>query len=222
MNIINLAKHFLYLYKESKIKKSLGHCGIDCNILPPILLGKPQNVFIEDYTLIQPNCQFIIVTGKFILKKWSSLSCGCTVITGNHKPTVGINQRLIARLHINDREQDIIVEEDCWIGANVTLLSGALIRRGAVVGTGALINKEIPPYAVVVGIPARIIGVKFSKEQILQHEKNLYPEKLRMKEDELNILFEQHYKNAKVLGTDYISNEDLEKCKKFSYMQYQL
>ena len=66
------------------------------------------------------------------------------------------------------------IENDCWIGTNVTLLPGAYIGRGSVVAACALVNKTIPPYAVVAGIPAKIIGCKFNLEQILKHEEALY------------------------------------------------
>ena len=76
-------------------------------------------------------------------------------------------------------EKDVIVEEDIWIGTNVTLLAGTHIGRGCIVGACSLLNKEYPPYAVLAGSPAKIIAVKFSIEQILEHEKALYEENER-------------------------------------------
>lgn len=92
------------------------------------------------------------------------------IVTGNHVPTVGLNQRIIERLHINDNEKGVYIDEDCWCGANVTLLGGTHLKRGVVVGANSLVNKEIPPYAVVVGSPAKIIASKFTLEQIIEHE----------------------------------------------------
>ena len=153
--LIQLILNKIQKLREKQIKSKLGKCGVNNNIFYPILISKPQNVFLDDYTLVQPYCKFIIYSGNFYLKKWSSISCNCTIVTGNHCPTVGINQRLLERLHINDKENDIIVEEDCWISANVTLLSGAYISRGSVVGACSLVNKKFPPYAVIVGTPAK-------------------------------------------------------------------
>lgn len=103
-----------------------------------------HKIFLDDYTLIQPLCNFIIAGGKVVIKKWTSLSFGCTVVTGNHVPTVGINQRVLERFHINDKEEDVLIDEDCWIGTGATLLSGTHLRRGCVVGAKTLVNKDYP------------------------------------------------------------------------------
>jgi acetyltransferase-like isoleucine patch superfamily enzyme len=51
----------------------------------------------------------------------------------------------------------ISIEDDCWIGANVTFLDGAYVGQGCVIGAGAVVSGSIPPYSVAVGIPARVI-----------------------------------------------------------------
>lgn len=60
----------------------------------------------------------------------------------------------------------IIVEDDVWIGESAILMSGVHIGRGAVIGAGAVVTKDIPPYAVAVGVPATVIKYRFSKEII--------------------------------------------------------
>lgn len=62
----------------------------------------------------------------------------------------------------------IFIGSDCWIGANVTLMSGIKIGNGALIGTNSVVAKDIPPYAVVVGNPAKIIKYRFSEEQIIK------------------------------------------------------
>ena len=54
--------------------------------------------------------------------------------------------------------QGIVIEDDCWIGANVTILDGAHVARGVVIGAGAVVRGHIPPYSVAVGVPARVIA----------------------------------------------------------------
>lgn len=61
---------------------------------------------------------------------------------------------------------NIIVGDDVWIGYGVTILSGVHIGRGAVIGAEALVTKNIPPYAVVGGVPAKIIKYRFSDTEI--------------------------------------------------------
>ena|SRR3989304_6118669 len=61
---------------------------------------------------------------------------------------------------------DIIVGSDVWIGHGVTILSGVTIGDGAVIGACAVVSKSIPPYAIAVGNPIRVIGYRFDKETI--------------------------------------------------------
>lgn len=61
---------------------------------------------------------------------------------------------------------DIIVDDDVWIGYGATILSGVHIGQGAVVAAGAVVTKDVPPYAIVGGVPAKLIKYRFDKELI--------------------------------------------------------
>mgnify|MGYP002623700706 CR=1 FL=1 len=139
-----IAKVFRYP-KSWIIKMRLGHCGRDVVISMPCRMSKPQNVFMSDYTLIQPNCSFIMNKGKVYIGKWTGISSNSTIITTNHVPTVGINHRMLGRYHINDRDLDIVIGDDCWVGTGVILMSGAKMGRGSIAAAGAVVNKNTPP-----------------------------------------------------------------------------
>lgn len=70
--------------------------------------------------------------------------------------------------HMNDTRSkgDIIVDDDVWIGYGVTVLSGVHIGQGAIVAAGAVVTKDIPPYAIVGGVPAKVIKYRFDNEMI--------------------------------------------------------
>ena len=59
---------------------------------------------------------------------------------------------------------DIIVDDDVWIGYRATVLSGVHIGKGAIVAAGAVVTKDVPPYAIVGGVPAKIIGYRFEEK----------------------------------------------------------
>lgn len=61
---------------------------------------------------------------------------------------------------------DIIVDDDVWIGYRATILSGVHIGQGAVIAAGAVVTKDIPPYAIVGGVPAKVIKYRFSQDVI--------------------------------------------------------
>ena len=201
------------------IKKRLGHCGKDVVISMPCRMSLPQNVYMGDYTLIQPNCTFVLNNGEVHIGKWTAISHNTTIITTNHVPTVGINHRMLGRYHINDKDLDIRIGEDCWVGSSVTLMSGASMGRGSIAAAGALVNKPVPPYAVVAGVPAKIIASVFSKEQIIKHEECLYPESKRMTTEQIDELFKNFFEGKRHIGIDSISDKDRKSAIDHSYMQ---
>lgn len=119
---------------------------------------------------------------KFIMKRGCLTSEGLVVVTSNHHQQIG---HFLSGGNEDNNYRDIIVEEDVWIGINVTLLSGIHIGRGAIIGVGAVVRKPIPPYAVVIGNPARIIKFKWGIEKILEHESLIYKESERLTKEEL-------------------------------------
>lgn len=63
-----------------------------------------------------------------------------------------------------DSQKGIVIEDDVWIGAHVTVLDGVTIRRGCVIGAGSVVRSETEPYGVYVGAPARLVRVRGEKE----------------------------------------------------------
>lgn len=65
-------------------------------------------------------------------------------------------------------EENVVtqIENDVWIGANVVILDGVKIASGVVIAAGSIVTKDVPPYAIVAGIPAKIIKYRFNEEQI--------------------------------------------------------
>lgn len=64
----------------------------------------------------------------------------------------------------------IVVEDDVWIGHGSLILSPARIGRGAIVAAGSVVFKDVPRYAIVGGNPAKLLKMRFSPEQIIEHE----------------------------------------------------
>lgn len=197
------------IFFRTTLASNYSKCGDFVDLFGPLNLD-PKNVELDSHVRLQPGIRVISTNGKFVVKKFSAIGAGTVIVPGSHIPTVGLPQYLSME-HINDTCTTITVKEDCWVGAGCFLLSHAQIGRGAVVAAGSVVTKQIPPYAVVAGTPAQIIAVRFSIDQILEHEKILYPEHERMTAEELNAIFSEYYHGKRVIGTNDISAEDLER-----------
>ena len=204
-SIINKIKgnHFIRgvytLYKRYFVcsRKSFGHIANNAKLIPPLNIVNPKNVFLYENTKIE-DATISASIGKFILKKYSAAAEGLSVHTGNHMMVIGKFYRTVTNEDkLNSGEvydKDVIVEEDVWIGCNVTLLSGAHIGRGSIIAAGAVVNKSTPPYAVIGGVPAKFIKFKWSIDEILEHESILYPEEERFTREELEKIFSKYTK----------------------------
>ncbi|HET8773569.1 MAG TPA: DapH/DapD/GlmU-related protein [Thermoanaerobaculia bacterium] len=86
------------------------------------------------------------------------IAANCTFASANH--AYGRRDLKIVEQRFAPSKGGIVVGDDCWIGANAVLVDGAILGRGCVVGACALVRGEFPPYAVLAGVPARIVAYR--------------------------------------------------------------
>ena len=116
---------------------------------------------------------------RLIIGKFCALAQGTTFIMGpaNHRTgsasTYPINvfggawtEATPDHMSQLPRKGDTVVGNDVWLGRECVVMPGVKIGDGAVVGMGAVVTKDIPPYAVVVGVPARVIKYRFDNDVI--------------------------------------------------------
>jgi len=110
-----------------------------------------------------------------------------TVITGDHR--IDIIGKYIMDVSDDEKlpenDMPVVIEDDVWCGANITILKGVTIGRGSVVAAGAVVNKSCPPYSIIGGIPAKVLKYRFTIDEALEHESKLYPEATRYTREEL-------------------------------------
>lgn len=107
-----------------------------------------------------------------------SLAHNVTIIEANHPLTLatthpfaydqgyGFSPEHIPVSAQHPRNTAVTIGHDVWIGANSTILSGLNLGTGSVVGAGSVVTKDVPPYAIVAGAPARIIRYRFDEATI--------------------------------------------------------
>lgn len=211
MSVFSKIKKFKKLVFPSR--SDLGSAGKNAIVGVPCYMGCPQTIHMEENTALRPGA-IIQNTNKehIYIKKYTAIGIHCTIVTNSHRATVGVPQVILGPSHINDVSKDLHIDEDVWVGTNVTILAGGDLGRGCIVGACSTVTKPVPPYALVLGAPANIVGVKFSIEQIIEHEKSLYPESERFSRGYLEELFAKYYEGKKVIGvTTEMTDEVLAK-----------
>lgn len=173
-----------------------GHIGKNVNFrnrnkIPTSAL---KHVYLYDNTSVK-DFGIISAGGKFIMKRSSGASSGLLVITGIHGRVPGVMHHELSRGHCEiDIEKDVVVEEDVWIGARVMLMPGVTVGRGSTVGAGAVVTRDIPPYCVAGGVPAKFIKFYWDIDTILEHEAKCYPENERYTREQLEEIFAKYQK----------------------------
>lgn len=133
------------------------------------------NVTMGDFSYVSTNSQITNATiGKFV-------SIGPEVICGLGKhpsrgfvsvhpvfysPTPQVQITFASQLHFNEFSP-IEIGNDVWLGARAIILDGIKIGHGAIVGAGAVVTKDVPPYAIVGGVPAKILRFRFEPDVIV-------------------------------------------------------
>lgn len=163
--MISCGKHVRFSSLTSSITYDTLSIGNDVYIGPyAIIMATESQVFIGNKVLFGPRV---------------------SIIGGNHRISdVG---RFIYDVLDKQPEddQDVHIHDDVWVGSNATILKGVTVGRGAVIAAGALVQKDVPPYAIVGGIPARVLKYRWDVDTTLQHESVLYAPSDQFTRDEL-------------------------------------
>lgn len=185
MKIVSKLHHMIGTLKSLYYnidKESFATCGENVILEYPIKINRPQNVYLGNDVAIRGGLTVISHTGKLIIKDHVDISQSLTVVTGNHTTKPPLNTWQVDCNHsgLGDKESDVIIENDVWIGINVTIMPNVKIGRGSIIGACSVVTKDIPPYSIAVGNPCKVIRVKFTKDEIIEREKILYPEGERL------------------------------------------
>lgn len=78
----------------------------------------------------------------------------------------GRRHGFLPRYHLPDVRNFVVLGNDVWVGANAIILPGVKIGDGAIIGAGAVVTSDVPPYAIVAGVPARVLRYRHSAAQI--------------------------------------------------------
>ncbi|WP_241535928.1 acyltransferase [Indiicoccus explosivorum] len=160
-----------YKYIMMPMKKSMfAECGKN------VYIGRRStfiynNIHLGNNISIGSDANFICGLAKIIIKDKVMFGPHVFIITGSHRMDVIGEYMIDIKDKLPENDLDVVIEEDVWVGANVIILKGVTIGRGSVIAAGSIVTKNVEPYSIYAGVPARKIKERFSEEEISEHEK---------------------------------------------------
>lgn len=183
----NGIEHICDVFLSFFFKRCFGSCGKNVMIKPvtSIFMGG-ENIHISDDVRIARYAAIYTTGAKVFIGSKTGIAPYLKIITGNHRVDCVGHYMFDADFPKKpDDDQDVVIEGDTWIGMGVTILKGVTIGRGSVIAAGAVVTKSCPPYSILAGVPAKVVKRRFSEEQILEHERILYPKEKRLTKEQL-------------------------------------
>ena len=140
------------------------------------------NDFVNDPTAFERNnvlYHYPVNNDRLIIGKFCSIACGAKFLfnSANHSMKslstypfpIFFEEWRLDKMQVAsawDNKGDIVIGNDVWIGYEAVILAGVTIGDGAIIGARAVVTKDVPPYTVVGGVPARQIKKRFSEQTI--------------------------------------------------------
>ncbi len=157
--LVKRAIHKLLLNDLRKHLKNAGGLYMDEHFT---VVGA-ENMSFGDSVYIGPNATLIAADAPLEIKGHFMSGPGLTIITGDHR--IDIRGKNMDEVTVDEKlpenDQPIVICEDVWCGANVTILKGVTIGKGSVIAAGAVVTKSTGEYEIWGGVPARKIKNRF-------------------------------------------------------------
>jgi len=136
-------------FRSGLLRSELKSCGVSVDIMMPSVIENPQLVILGDRVRIAP---FLHVWGG------GGVEIGSNVLIASHVVITSESHDPKSPLFIDSHvKAPVKIGDNVWIGAHAIILPGVTVGSGAVIGAGALVREDVPPRAVVGGVPAKVI-----------------------------------------------------------------
>lgn len=170
-----------------KLKKIANRLGVSNAIIDAFYPMRVMKLRGLQYKFILQACGWATTFDKYIIiqgGKFVRMGNYCTInaythIWGYKGVLIGDRVMIASHVSITSLTHDythsdmrfapaigapVTIHDDVWIGAHAVIMPGVTIGQGAVVGAGAVVREDVPPFAIVVGVPARIVRYRFTTE----------------------------------------------------------
>lgn len=162
------ARHICHRFVvEPFYRASFRSCGRSVRVAPGCYLPY-ENMIVGNNVAIGRGALFLSSRAKIIIGDDVMFGPEVCIITGDHRIDIPGRPMISVRddEKLPENDVDVVLEGDNWIGNRVTILKGVRIGYGSVVAAGAVVTKDVSPYSIVGGVPAKLIKKRFTNEEI--------------------------------------------------------
>lgn len=186
-----IISRIINLYKHSKCNAGK-NCYIERSTVVNGAILEGKNIIRIGVNILNSHVGFATYIGEnsyipeSYIGKFCSIARNISIVQGNHPSrdwlsthpsffstggqsgAVYVNDNLFDELLYADsiKKFYVIVENDVWIGSNCLIMAGTRVHNGAIIAAGSVVTKDVPPYAIVAGVPARVVRYRFEPDTI--------------------------------------------------------
>ena len=159
------------VFVEPGMKRGFNKCGDKVKIGAGCEIKPLSNISLGSYVEIGPRALFWSTHARIIIGSHVIFGPQVTIITGDHA-TNYVGKYI---MDVGDTEKplecdaNVIIDDDVWIGCNVTILKGVHIHTGAIIAAGSVVTKDVDSYCIYGGVPAKKIKDRFTAEELNLH-----------------------------------------------------
>lgn len=152
-------------FRSTLVIRKMGLKGVDPTVTIEAGCRILRSTTIDAFSYLGPECH---IAAKAKIGKYVMFGPRVAIVGDDHRmDQVGVPMIFSGR----PEQKMTVIESDVWIGYGAIIMSGVTVGRGSVVAAGSIVTKDVPPYSIVAGVPARPLRSRFNPEEQTAHDK---------------------------------------------------
>lgn len=151
------------------VRPEFAKCGQRVNF-NPFDFFTFKNIELGDDVAISVGAHFSASNSRITIGNKVMFGPNVTIMCGDHNTSMIGRYMIDVEEKLPENDQPVVIEDDVWVGTGVILLKGVTIGRGSIIAAGSVVTRDVQPYAIMAGVPARLVRKRWTDDEITHHE----------------------------------------------------